>query len=532
MVVANLVAPRTLVARHVFQMVGTRWSGSAGLQVRAGLGAGSWSAWVDVSAEAPVWTGDARHLQLRRVGGGTVTDLRLSFFTIPPDVGTAAPVRGAVLPAAAMRPAIVTRAGWGADDSMRRANPIIAPALKMIFVHHTATTNGYSCGDSARIVRGIYAYHVRTLGWNDIGYNFLIDRCGTVFEGRWGGITRPVVGAQSKGFNYESAGIALIGDFTAVRPTTAALVSLERLIAWRLDVAHVDPTTLALMTSSGNDRYPVGRRAWLRVVSGHRDGSSTSCPGAALYALLPGIARAARSIGLPKIWNPRVTGALHRLAPDAVSPLRFQVVFSHSTSWRVSVIGPTGIVASHSGSGTTAVWTWNGTGGLLPAGAYRWTLSAPGARSVWGFLGTLPPWLLAGPPVTFTGTAQSGNLASLQRVDGDVLQVDGQPSTLETDNSVPMTAAEWQSATAAGVSFTMRTGGHAAGFELWDFASSSWVSVGSCQVTSGSRCMLTIPIAGHTFGVWHSGSQTVDMRARYTYPLGMLIDSARTVVEG
>ncbi|MGH3074683.1 MAG: N-acetylmuramoyl-L-alanine amidase, partial [Gaiellales bacterium] len=221
---------------RTFQMVGVRWKGTGTVRLQARSTSGSWTRWVALSQEAPVWTGPARRVRMRR--SGDVRHLAVTLITTP---RVASPARGTVIPAVAGRPAIVTRAGWHADESIRRAQPSYAPALKMVFVHHTDTATSAPCSDSARIVRGIYAYHVRTNGWNDIGYNFLVDKCGTVFEGRYGGMTKAVIGAQTKGFNTGSAGIAIIGTYSSARPRPAAVAALERLIAWRLDVAHVDP---------------------------------------------------------------------------------------------------------------------------------------------------------------------------------------------------------------------------------------------------------------------------------------------------
>jgi len=240
--------PLTLRGPWRFQMVGLRWRGSGQVEVRAALGR-TWTRWLPGSQEAPAWVGAADRVQLRRSGAGPVHRLRVSFIDTPPQ-----PAAGhGLMPATAMRPAIITRAGWGANESLRRGPPEYAPALKMVFVHHTDTASVYPCSDSARIVRGIYAYHVLANGWNDIGYNFLIDRCGRVFEGRYGGITRPVVGAHARGFNTGSSGIAMIGTFTSTPPTRAARRSLRELIAWRLDLAHVDPTSKVLMTTATQD---------------------------------------------------------------------------------------------------------------------------------------------------------------------------------------------------------------------------------------------------------------------------------------
>ena len=317
----SAAAPQTtLRAPWRFQLAGVRWRGRGGLELRARRPGGGWTRWVEVSRESPAFTGAAVALELRRSRPGRIGLLRVSFIDSPPQRSGVAPV-----PARALRPSIITRAGWGADESLRRDDPEMAPALRMVFVHHTDTASAYPCSESARIVRGIYAYHVLTNGWDDIGYNFLIDRCGRVFEGRWGGIAKPVVGAHARGFNTGSAGIAVIGTFTSSPPTRAARRALRHLIAWRLDVAHVDPSSrLVMTTAGGNERFPAGAHVRLRAVSGHRDTGATSCPGAALYALLPRIAAAAHRIGLPKIFAPHASGRIRRLDPSAVRPLRFR----------------------------------------------------------------------------------------------------------------------------------------------------------------------------------------------------------------
>ena len=158
-------------------------------------------------------------------------------------------------------------------------------------MHHTASTNAYSCARSASIVRGIEVYHVKGNGWDDIGYNFLVDACGQIFEGRWGGIDRNVVGAHSGGFNSGTVGVSLIGTYERATPTAAAQNSLVKLLAWRLDIAHVDPLSTVPFVSGGNGKFAKGRTVNLRAVSGHRDTYLTACPGAALYGLLPGLAK-------------------------------------------------------------------------------------------------------------------------------------------------------------------------------------------------------------------------------------------------
>ncbi len=120
-------------------------------------------------------------------------------------------------------------------------------------------------------MKGIQLYHVRGNGWNDIGYNFLVDRFGTVYEGRYGGIERAVVGAHARGFNTGSVGVALLGTYSGAAPTKAAQDALTSLLAWRLDLAHVDPLGMQNVISGGSERWRAEVPVLLRAVSGHRD---------------------------------------------------------------------------------------------------------------------------------------------------------------------------------------------------------------------------------------------------------------------
>jgi len=525
----RVTLPLTLRGPWRFQMVGLRWRGSGQVELRAARGH-TWTRWVPGSQEAPAWVGAADRVQLRRSGGGPVHRLRVSFIDTP----TQRPAAGrGLMPARALRPTIITRAGWGANESLRRAPPEYAPALKMVFVHHTDTASVYPCSDSARIVRGIYAYHVLANGWNDIGYNFLIDRCGHVFEGRYGGITRPVVGAHARGFNTGSAGIAMIGTFTSTPPTRAARRSLRELIAWRLDIAHVDPTSKVLMTTAtGNERFPPGTRLWLRAVSGHRDTGATTCPGAALYRLLPRIAASARRIGLPKIFDPRVKGSLRRLGQDGVAPIRFRATLSAAADWTLTVRGPDGVVATHNGHGSAVDWTWPGAVPLLPGGAYRWSLATAGARPVHLPLGSLPDWGVAGVPVAVSGDIASGGVSSLLASDGDVLVTGGTPSQLVTTDQVGLTQAQFASATMVGASLRTAAGDQVVTIELWDYAANDWVTAGTCRAVADKRCDVLIPASQGQFGRWLPGAGATEMRVRYTAPGPMSVDRARSSAMG
>ncbi|WP_328780815.1 peptidoglycan recognition protein [Streptomyces canus] len=198
-------------------------------------------------------------------------------------------------PSTVPEPSMVSRAGWGADESLSPDPSEYNPDVKAVFVHHTDGSNDYSCADSAAIVRGIYAYHTQTNGWNDIGYNFLVDKCGTIFEGRKGGVDLPVLGAHTYGWNRESTGIAILGNYTAAGASNAALTSVARIAAWKLGQYGVDPNSTVQLKAGATQKnlagtsFTAGSLYTFNRISGHRDGYATECPGTSLYAQLPTI---------------------------------------------------------------------------------------------------------------------------------------------------------------------------------------------------------------------------------------------------
>jgi uncharacterized protein with LGFP repeats len=196
-------------------------------------------------------------------------------------------------------PHIITRAQWGADESLRCAGPVYNNGIKAGIVHHTAGANDYSPGDSAGIVRAIHAYHTRTLGWCDIAYNALVDKYGQVFEGRFGGITRPVEGSHTGGFNKNTWAVALMGNFNVVPPTPIQLRTVGRLLGWRLAMDGVDPTATVNLASAGGPytRFPRGVAPTLPSIFAHRDVGNTDCPGGIGYGLLDRIRDIASRFG-------------------------------------------------------------------------------------------------------------------------------------------------------------------------------------------------------------------------------------------
>jgi N-acetylmuramoyl-L-alanine amidase-like protein len=378
-------APHSVRTQRPFQLVGVHWRGPGRIEFRTRGYAGGWSSWRESSDEdtpphrgwrigEPVWVGASTALQYRTVG--RVTRARAYLVRSPPLPVTTKRIE------VAGAPSIIPRAGWHADESIRKGAPFYADGVHLVFVHHTVNSNSYTRAQSASIVRGIELYHVKSNGWNDIGYNFLVDKYGQIFEGRYGGITKPVVGAHTMGFNTGSVGIALIGDYSSSSITPAARAALVSLIAWRLDLAHVDPLSKVVRISAGNPRYRAGAAVTLNAISGHRDGYPTSCPGASLYAQLPSIRAAVAKSGLPKLYAPAVTGRLG-------GPIRFTGRLSASATWTVTVRDDVGTtVATGSGTGTRVDWTWNSQG--ASTSRYTWSISAPQARPATGSIGSAP----------------------------------------------------------------------------------------------------------------------------------------------
>ena len=195
----------------------------------------------------------------------------------------------------------LSRPAWGADESKRFKpdgsvnSPEKYYALQTITVHHTATPNADP--DPAATIRGIYEYHAVTLDWGDIGYHFLIDEAGTVYEGRYSGddgipAFNPdgdlVTAFHTAGFNSGNLGIALLGTLNDQGPTDAAKASLIRLIKVISRFKGLDPQGRTTFVNPVN-----GVTKDVDTVSGHRDWLETDCPGQTMYDLLAEVRAAA-----------------------------------------------------------------------------------------------------------------------------------------------------------------------------------------------------------------------------------------------
>ncbi|MEC4018749.1 peptidoglycan recognition protein family protein [Streptomyces sp. H27-D2] len=194
-----------------------------------------------------------------------------------------APLRPGQNPYIGERPEIVSRAGWGADETLREQTLGYTRTVKAAFVHHSATGNNYTCAEAPSVIRAIYRYHVKSSGWRDMGYNFLIDKCGTIYEGRAGGVTKAVMGAHTLGFNTDSTGIAALGTYTDDEPPAAVLTAIAKLTAWKLGLYGANPRGVVTLVSAGSNKFAKGAKVQLNVISGHRDGVATACPGDRLY---------------------------------------------------------------------------------------------------------------------------------------------------------------------------------------------------------------------------------------------------------
>ena len=296
-----------------------------------------------------------------------------------------------------LRPNIVTRAQWGADETWRDPVPRMGTKIDAGFVHHTASTNNYSPEQAPAQMRALYAYYTKSLKYADMAYNFLVDQYGTVYEGRnactYGdvnpcdGPSLPVIGAHTAGLNLNTFAISAIGNYDTKAPSNpAALVeSIASLMAWKIAPYGLDPNANASMISSdtsGLSKYSNGMTAITPVISGHRDVGKTACPGRYLYPYLPAIRARATELLLPVIRDVSVSPL--NLNQSSAENVNVQATIPATANWAVEVTNEaTGqLINSISGvQGDTGAiqYTWNRTdqvGNLVPAGRYAVSIKA------------------------------------------------------------------------------------------------------------------------------------------------------------
>jgi hypothetical protein len=292
-----------------FAVVGAAFAGAMppglAIAVRTRRG-GVWSSWTDLmlddadhgpdpgSAEAraaraashPLVVGNVDQVQMRATSpsGRLPRGLRLAVVDPGTSPADAAPVveqgfsdaASATLVGQAHRPKIRTRRAWGANERLRTRQPTFG-IVRAGFVHHTVNTNGYTRAQVPAIIRGIYAFHTQVNGWSDIGYNFLVDRFGRIWEGRFGGVARNVIGAHTLGFNDVAFAMSAIGNFQTAQPPPAMVHAFGRLMGWKLGINNVH----------AGDMHQLLHGKVFRAISGHRDAGATLCPGVHLYKKIP-----------------------------------------------------------------------------------------------------------------------------------------------------------------------------------------------------------------------------------------------------
>lgn len=326
----------TIRAGKRFSLAAVRWPGTRAIQgrLRARQTSGKWSRWTEFESEQPrldgaveaggagaarikrrairskkaresttepIWTGPSRVLQLE-VTGRVPRGLYAAFVDVKG--ASAASARTSRTRTSARRVAdgyagIQPRASWdpGNECKPRTSTPALG-TVEGVVVHHTAGSNNYTQAQVPALLLGICKYHRNGNGWNDVGYNVLVDRYGGAWEGRAGGLTNPVIGAHAQGFNSNTSGVSILGDFTSVAPPGAALDTVARVAAWRLAVAGVPATGTATLRSAGGSasRFKTNVSTTQPRIMGHRDVGLTACPGNVGYPLLDGVRAAAATL--------------------------------------------------------------------------------------------------------------------------------------------------------------------------------------------------------------------------------------------
>ncbi len=311
-IVAELTSERTAE----YGLLGVTWQAgydAPGLVVEVRtLADGTWSPWSHLEFEldgvdrsetrrdgaselpragtAPTWVGDADGVSVRLLSptGEAPEDVRVDLIdggeglAMEPAAGTvqlqtaAAESTYGIPP----RPTIVTRKQWGVNTKHQSSceSPVSAPTMSAVVLHHTVNSNDYTKAEAPGVVRAIHLYHTKSRGWCDVGYNFLVDRFGTIYQGRRGGIEKQIRGAHAGNWdvNTYTTGISMIGNFETINVPYALRDAVVSLMAWRLASFGVDPMGTATF---GGKKMP--------AISGHRDvhksgirpATATACPG-------------------------------------------------------------------------------------------------------------------------------------------------------------------------------------------------------------------------------------------------------------
>ena len=329
---------------------------SAPVFVRTQRPDGGWDPWqvLPVSADEgpdgttsagtdPVWTGGAvgYEVNLGR-SDAKVADV----VTVADELRRSTADTTSLAGAATVRPFDVhLRTEWGARAM--NGTPSYASSLKLAVVHHSASGNTYTQAQVPSVLRSIQAYHMDGRGWSDIAYNFVVDKFGTIWEGRGGGIDRPVVGAHAMGFNTSTVGVMVLGDYSqpGVVPGAATLESVSKVVGWKFAMHGISPTTRTPFTSGGSTSIAAGVVVDLPRVVGHKDVGATGCPGS-IYGYLgqirnrsqdwttwiravSGPSGVVEAVTMPEAGTVKVTG--YAVDPDLNAPARVRLTVGGQT---------------------------------------------------------------------------------------------------------------------------------------------------------------------------------------------------------
>jgi uncharacterized protein with LGFP repeats len=304
-----------------FSAVGVTWAldpavTGVSVAVRAKATDGTWGAWRAADNEenpsgrtgdgirggaGMIWTGPATGVDIAvtSVAGKAPEDVRLELIdpgTSPADANPEAAAPAAAAHAALAMPKIYSRASWGADERKMSWAPSYAPAVKAITLHHTVNSNNYTAAQVPAMLRSIYQFHAVSNGWGDVGYNVIVDRFGRLWEGRTGGLSRAVGGAHAGGFNYSTAGISMLGDFSKAGVPPAMREAIARYAAWKLAMYGVDPTSSTTLRGGQNSKFKNIVNLEVDTIFPHRTTSLTACPGSGGMAALPWIRSRAKQL--------------------------------------------------------------------------------------------------------------------------------------------------------------------------------------------------------------------------------------------
>jgi hypothetical protein len=404
---AGWVRSEAVATPIAFSLVGFAVPEGVAVEFRARHGDGGWQEWhsapvtpneapdpgssearraADAEAgkrfSAPVWVGPADRLQVRVAGGspervdvhlidalGQNRDVGQRLSDAAQAVASALTQGGRPAAASVERPEIVSRDGWGADEAHRSGSPDYAEDVEGAVIHHTATGNDYSRSEAPAVVRSIYHYHTQSRGWSDIGYNFLIDRFGTVYQGRAGGVTEPVIGAHAAGYNAGTTGVAFLGSHhreTGTALSDPAAASAERLLTWLFDVHHIDAETDATVNGES-----------LPAVVGHSAVGSTSCPGGHVRDRLDGIRRDLVDGQAPMLTDPDQSDPPVNLG----ARVEVSAGMKPAGEWELTVRHESGdVVERASGQGQVASASWQAD----QRGAYQWEITSDQRRPATG----------------------------------------------------------------------------------------------------------------------------------------------------